>query len=177
MNDDKPYEWADRPGPRAVTTDDITKPEPNDRPAKFGTPGPRTGTDQMDDAEFLRAFATKEEIAFFRETVESRRAVKAPGKWRVLPSGIKILATTVLVVCDRCGVFYWTERKAAGGNCLRCNSRDLKGGGVARAATAAEESAWFARERRAMEKWLAEAPQREKELAEFNKRKFAEMPR
>ncbi|MCX6565389.1 MAG: hypothetical protein NTW38_03035 [Candidatus Aminicenantes bacterium] len=56
--------------------------------------------------------------------------------------------------------------------CLSCNVPNYKDGGYYRAATKDEEAAWYAREEAKLAQFLADAPKRAKETAEFNRRNF-----
>lgn len=119
--------------------------------------------------QWLEQHATAEELAAFRATVE-KRLKKDKGSWRKLPDGHSIPGEWVLTVCSSCGKFLWIEPGRESGPCLTCNWQLLKGGGMRRRATKAEEKAWFDREKKATERWKAEAPRRAKETAAFNRR-------
>jgi hypothetical protein len=130
-----------------------------------------TGESSMSDSDYLKNFASPEELRTFRASVEARRSQKPGGGWRELPNGSKIRDTYVLAGCFKCGRWIWVPPPASGA-CPVCNLQNKASGGQLRPATAEEEKAWFERSAAEWAKWKAEAPKRQAEVDEFNKRMF-----
>jgi hypothetical protein len=128
--------------------------------------------DSINDGEFLKLYATKEELQTFRASVEARRNLVATKGWRELPDGSKIRADRVLSGCFKCGAWLWVEARHATGFCPRCNSMNRPGAGMLRLATPDEEKVWFKRETASWKRFLADAPKRKAEQDAFIKRQI-----
>lgn len=127
----------------------------------------------LDDKAFILRFATAEDYKVLRGMIEARTA-KRPAGWRVLPDGMRIPASAVLMLCTKCRTATWADPAHEGGYCLRCNVSRYQDGGKMRLATKAEEAAWMVREAKAIERWKRDAPKRQAEVDAANRRRFAD---
>jgi hypothetical protein len=155
-----------------LTTLDVPLGEVEDREPSLPNRGPQTGDSQMSNADYLKVHATKEELAVFRAAVQARMARTKEVGWRVLPSGMKIRADLVLAGCSKCGRWEWTKSERATINCLACNFQGRVGGGKLRPATAGETELWLAREKASWDKFKADKPKRDAEIAAADKRRI-----
>ena len=139
--------------------------------------GPMTGEKNLSDAAYVQNFADDEDWKIFRQIIEAKRKKSGKIGWITLPGGAKIPADNVLLICSKCHAKTWSAQDSIGSNCLSCNRRNLVDGGMMRAASDQETKNWFIQSESAWKRFLAEAPERKKRIAEFNRRQFEDMGR
>ena len=134
--------------------------------------GPQVGESNLSDRDVVNLHATGEDFAAFRRSLDSQQASRARAGWRKLPGGSSVRASTVLAGCPGCGGWFWTEPRHVKAPCARCNFLGRNKLAILRPATLAEEHDWFVREQKRIDDFRASKPERDREVAEFNKRKF-----
>lgn len=125
--------------------------------------GPQIGERNLGDGDYLKNFATPQELAVFRAAVVARRAKVAKTEWRELPDGSRIPGDRVLVVCFKCGSFAWVKPEQATSYCVYCNPMLRVGGGKFRGCSQEEEKNWFEHEKARFAKWQEGRSTREAE--------------
>ena len=134
--------------------------------------GPATGAELvLDDAGYIKLYASPAELREFRSKVESRLA-KDQAAPRTLPDGTRISGHLVLAICDRCGRASWVEPTNEAFPCVGCNWNRLKNGGMMRLASRTEAKEWFEAEEARLAKWRADAPRRERERASAGRQRI-----
>lgn len=117
----------------------------------------------LSDLDYCVKFGEPKQWTKWRKEVEAERAkLPAWSFWK----------------CGKCGWKVRMAGDAGGGACLMCNLQNqYVDGGQLEKMSAAEIEKFLADEKAAEEKWIADAPKREAELAEFNKRIIQNLPR
>jgi len=131
--------------------------------------GPRTGMEFVQSpGQWLERNATAAELETFKASVQARLDRIALTGWRTLPNGMKIKGDSILATCGKCGFWAWVSPGQETSTCLYCNLRNLKDGGMMRAATKKEEAAWFKKAAEREAKFKADAPKRAAQIKAAN---------
>ncbi len=137
--------------------------------------GPMTGEKNLPDSAYVQNFAEEQDWRIFRQIIEERRKRTGQIGWIRFPNGTRIHADNILLICSKCRTKTWGLPESIGSNCLSCNRRNLVDGGMLRPASDQETKNWFVQAEAAWKRFLSEAPERKKRVAEFNRRHFEDM--
>ena len=145
------------------------------RPAVEPKRGPQIAEMSLSDKDVVNLHATAEDFSTFRRSLSASQTAKAQSGWRKLPGGSSVRSSTILAGCPGCGIWVWVEPRHVKSPCARCNFMGRSELAILRPATTIEIADWFIREQKRVDDFKATKPQRDADVASFNKRKFQDM--